>query len=363
MEARSDSDPTYLRGKRILLTGAAGFVGFHLATKFGETGADVLGIDNLNDYYDVALKMARLDRLRPLARFSFVRGDVADFGAMRTHVASFRPHCVVHLAAQAGVRYSLENPRAYTHANIDGFLSILEACRAHPVEHLIYASSSSVYGLNTKIPFHEDDPVTRPVSLYAATKRSNELMAQTYAHLFGIRTSGLRFFTVYGPWGRPDMAYFSFTKAILEGRPIDVYNHGKMSRDFTYIDDVTEAIAQLVDRPPITANVGVASGDVPHVIYNIGNHTPVALERFIAAIEDAVGRKADRRLLPMQPGDVPATYADVERLAAATGFSPRTSIEDGIDRFVQWYRGYYPSSETNLPAGLTITGSPERPIG
>lgn len=338
--AGAGDDERPLRSRRILLTGAAGFIGSHVATRFVEAGAEVLGIDNLNAYYDVTLKEARLANLERLEGFRFVKGDVADFDGLRGHFAAFRPDCVTHLAAQAGVRYSLENPRAYTHANVDGFLSVLEACRAHPVEHLIYASSSSVYGTNTKVPFAEDDPVCQPVSLYAATKRANELMAQTYAHLYGIRTSGLRFFTVYGPWGRPDMAYFSFTKAITEDRPIDIFNHGRMSRDFTYIDDVTEAIARLVSMPPTGAEDG-SVGAVSHVIYNIGNHTPVTLERFIAAIETALGREAAKRYLPMQPGDVPSTYADVSRLTAVTGFAPKTSIEDGIAVFVEWYKSHY----------------------
>jgi UDP-glucuronate 4-epimerase len=243
------------------------------------------------------------------------------------------------------VRYSLVNPRAYASANLDGFLGVLEAARAHPVRHLVYASSSSVYGANAKVPYHEDDPVLAPVSLYAATKRANELMAQTYAHLYGIPCSGVRFFTVYGPWGRPDMAYYSFTKAILEGRAIDVFNHGEMRRDFTYIDDVVEALVRLVDLPPSKdggAGGGAGgTGAAPHILYNIGNHTPVTLGRFIGVIEAAVGRQAQRRLLPMQPGDVPATYADVERLARATGFAPRTPIEEGIARFVAWYRAYH----------------------
>ena len=328
-----------LAGRRILLTGAAGFIGFHLAVALAGSGAAVLGIDNLNDYYDAGLKRARLERLEALPGFAFERLDVCDHEGVSAAFGSFAPDCVIHLAAQAGVRYSLENPRAYVGSNVDGFLGVLEACRAHPVRHLIYASSSSVYGTNAKVPFQEEDRVDRPVSLYAATKRADELMAQTYAHLFGIRASGLRFFTVYGPWGRPDMAYYSFTKAISEGRAIDVYNNGRMRRDFTYIDDVTEAIRRLVDRPP--GDGGAAQGEAPHVLYNIGNHTPVELERFISAIETALGRKAKRNYLPMQPGDVPATYADVSRLAAATGFSPDTSIEDGLSRFVAWYREFH----------------------
>jgi UDP-glucuronate 4-epimerase len=248
---------------------------------------------------------------------------------------------VVHLAAQAGVRYSLTNPRAFASSNVDGFLAVLEAARAHPVRHLIYASSSSVYGANATVPYHEDDPVLAPLSLYAATKRANELMAHSYAHLYGIPASGVRFFTVYGPWGRPDMAYYSFTKAILEGRPIDVFNHGAMQRDFTYVDDVIEALVRLVDLPPAAAAGGTGAQVVPHTIYNIGNHTPITLKAFIATLEAALGQEAEKRYLPMQPGDVPATYADVGRLASVTGFAPDTPIEAGIARFVAWYRAYY----------------------
>ena len=332
--------------ERILVTGAAGFVGYHLVSRLLAEGASVHGLDNLNGYYDVGLKRARLAeigaRLGDPSRFAFSEIDVTDYAGLHALLAAFRPECVVHLAAQAGVRYSLVNPRAYASTNVEGFLSVLEACRAHPVRHLVYASSSSVYGANTKVPYHEDDPVLAPVSLYAATKRANELMAQSYAHLFGIPCSGVRFFTVYGPWGRPDMAYFSFTKAILEGRPIDVFNHGEMQRDFTYIDDVVEALVRLIDRPPAVAQPALAApGPAPHTVYNIGNHTPITLTHFIATLETALGRKAQKRYLPMQPGDVPATYADVERLARVAGFAPRTPIEEGIGRFVAWYLGYY----------------------
>jgi UDP-glucuronate 4-epimerase len=330
-----------LQAQRVLVTGAAGFIGFHLAARLLGAGARVHGLDNLNAYYDVDLKRARLAQIHTHERFAFSHLDITDYDGLRALVADFRPDCVVHLAAQAGVRHSLDHPRAYIAANLDGFLSVLEACRAHPVGHLVYASSSSVYGANSKVPFHEDDQVLAPVSLYGATKRSDELMAQTYAHLHGIACSGVRFFTVYGPWGRPDMAYYAFTKAILDGRTIDVFNHGRMQRDFTYIDDVTEALVRLVDLPPRSDGANGAASTAPHTIYNIGNHTPVELERFIAAIETALGRKADKRYLPMQPGDVPATWADVERLARVTGFAPRTTIEDGIARFVAWYRTYY----------------------
>jgi UDP-glucuronate 4-epimerase len=330
-----------LTSRCILVTGAAGFIGFHLAQRLLAAGATVHGIDNLNSYYDVGLKRARLLRLNTNARFAFSALDITDYDGLRTLFAGFRPHCVVHLAAQAGVRYSLEVPRAYVSANVDGFLGVLEACRAHAVGHLLYASSSSVYGANSKVPFHEDDPVLAPVSLYGATKRANELMAEAYARLFAIPATGVRFFTVYGPWGRPDMAYYAFTRAILEGRPIDVFNQGRMQRDFTYIDDVTEALVRLIVMPPGAAGGGEARAKTQHALYNLGNHTPVELERFIAAIEAALGRKADRRFLPMQQGDVAATWADVERLRQATGFAPATSIEDGIARFVAWYRSYH----------------------
>jgi len=320
-------------GRRVVVTGVAGFIGFHVAERLLGEGVPVLGIDNVNDYYDPALKRARLSRIAGRNGFSFEEADLADEERILTAFAAFRPTEVVHLAAQAGVRYSLDSPRAYLRSNVDGFLTVLEACRAHPVGHLIYASSSSVYGADAKVPFSESDPADRPVSLYAATKRANELMAYTYAHLFRVPATGLRFFTVYGPWGRPDMAYYKFTKSILEGMPVEVYNGGRMSRDFTYVDDAVEALVRLLDRPP--------SGAPPHALFNIGNHTPVALDRFIAVIEEAVGRKAERIDRPMQPGDVPATYADIAGLEKAVGFAPRTSIEDGIGRFVEWYRQYH----------------------
>jgi len=330
-----------LRAERVLVTGAAGFIGFHLVSRLLAAGATVHGVDNLNGYYDVRLKQARLTEIGGREPFAFSQLDVTDYEALGALFAAVRPDCVVHLAAQAGVRYSLVNPRAYASANVDGFLAVLEACRAHAVRHLIYASSSSVYGANTKVPYHEDDPVLAPVSLYAATKRANELMAQSYAHLYGIPCSGVRFFTVYGPWGRPDMAYYAFSRAILEGRPIDVFNHGEMRRDFTYIDDVVEALVRLIDLPPATeAGAGGAAG-APHALYNIGNHTPITLKHFIGVIEAALGREAEKRYLPMQPGDVPSTYADVGRLMRATGFAPRTTIEEGIRRFVDWFRAYH----------------------
>lgn len=333
--------------RRILLTGAAGFVGFHVTEALLSQGVQVLGIDNLTPYYDPALKQARLDRLAPRNGFSFEPIDIADYDALQASFAAYKPDVVIHLAAQAGVRYSLDNPRAYAHSNLDGFLSVLEACRHNPVSHLIYASSSSVYGANAKVPFSEHDGADHPVSLYAATKRANELMAHSYAHLYGIPTTGLRFFTVYGPWGRPDMAYFKFTKAILEGKPIDVYAEAEMSRDFTYIDDVSEAIVRLAALPPAAdpdfdaTAPDPASAAAPYRVYNIGNHTPVRLDRFIAVIEQACDKQAVKRHLPMQPGDVPATYADVRDLAARADFRPDTPIEEGIARFVAWYRGFY----------------------
>jgi UDP-glucuronate 4-epimerase len=339
--------PTTALPQRILLTGAAGFVGFHVTQALLGRGIAVLGIDNLTPYYDPALKQARLDRLTGQAGFAFAALDIADHDAMLAAFADFRPEVVIHLAAQAGVRHSLDNPRAYAHSNLDGFLSVLEACRRHPVAHLIYASSSSVYGANAKVPFSEHDGADHPVSLYAATKRANELMAHSYAHLYGIPATALRFFTVYGPWGRPDMAYFRFTKAILEGSPIDVYAEGEMSRDFTYVDDVSEAIVRLAGRPPTPKPASVsftpdpASAAAPWRVFNIGNHTPVRLDRFIAVIEAACGKAAIKRHLPMQPGDVRATYADVADLTAAVDFRPDTTIEDGIARFVAWYREFY----------------------
>ncbi|HWB47305.1 MAG TPA: NAD-dependent epimerase/dehydratase family protein [Hyphomicrobiaceae bacterium] len=335
--------PDALQGKRIVLTGAAGFIGFHLANRLLQAGAHVHGIDNLDPYYDVALKEARLAAIAPRAQFAFTRADIAEPGRLRALFSSYRPDYVVHMAAQAGVRHSLVDPGAYTHANIDGFLAVLEACRAHPVRHLLYASSSSVYGASAAVPFSESDPADRPLSLYAATKRAGELMAYSYAHLFRIPATALRFFTVYGPWGRPDMALFTFTRAILEGNPIDVFNAGRMQRDFTYIDDVAQAVVRLVPRAPDERRQGTSESGptVPHAIFNIGNHTAIPLDRFIAAIEAALGRSAIRRNLPMQPGDVPATFADVSRLAEAVGFAPSTPIEDGVRRFVAWYRTFY----------------------
>jgi UDP-glucuronate 4-epimerase len=331
----------------LLVTGAAGFIGFHVTKALLARGERVVGIDNLNDYYDVRLKHARLRELEGLPNFEFLRLDLADRSGMEALFAKHKPRRVIHLAAQAGVRYSLHNPHAYVASNLVGFMNILEGCRHHAVEHLVYASSSSVYGLNTAMPYSVHHNVDHPISLYAATKKANELMAHSYAHLYRLPTTGLRFFTVYGPWGRPDMAYFKFTQAILEGRPIEVYNHGKMQRDFTYIDDIVEGVIRVLDRIPAPnpawdgAHPDPGSSPAPYRLYNIGNHSPVELSRFIEALETALGRTAEKVLLPMQPGDVPATYADVDDLMRDTGFAPKTSIEDGLARFTEWYRGYH----------------------
>ncbi|WP_382160697.1 NAD-dependent epimerase [Hydrogenophaga sp. ANAO-22] len=321
----------------ILLTGAAGFIGMHTAQRLLARGDTVLGIDNLNDYYAVALKRARLEPLQKHPGFAFEQVDVADREAMARLFASHRFDAVVHLAAQAGVRYSITHPNAYLDSNLTGFGHILEGCRAQKPGHLVYASSSSVYGGNTKMPFEETDAVDHPVSLYAATKKANELMAHTYSHLYGLPTTGLRFFTVYGPWGRPDMAYFSFTRAVLEGRPIQVFNHGKMKRDFTYIDDIVEGVLRVLDKPATPEN----AGGPPYRIFNIGNHDPVPLMDFIGCIEQALGREAIKEFLPMQDGDVPATYASTEALHRWVGFAPSTPLKDGIERFVRWYREYH----------------------
>ncbi len=332
---------------KALVTGAAGFIGMHVAERLLARGDEVVGLDNLNDYYDPQLKLARLARLEPFERFRFVKLDVADRSGIEKLFAEERFDRVVHLAAQAGVRYSLINPHSYIESNIVGFMNILEACRHNPVQHLVYASSSSVYGGNEKMPFSEKDSVDHPASLYAATKKANELMAHTYSHLYGLPTTGLRFFTVYGPWGRPDMALFLFTKAILEERPIDVFNYGKMQRDFTYIDDIVEGVIRTLDRPaepdpdfdPQNPNPGTSRA--PYRIFNIGNQGPVELMAFIGAIESALGKKAEKNLMPIQPGDVPATFADVQALTEWTGRKPRTSAEIGVANFVDWYRGYY----------------------
>lgn len=332
---------------KILVTGVAGFIGYHVAHLLLETGHDVLGIDNCNAYYDVALKKDRLRLLKSHESFTFYLLDLADAAAVERLFSEHRPDVVIHLAAQAGVRYSLENPESYIQSNLVGFYGILESCRRHPVAHLIYASSSSVYGLNTALPFSENDGVNHPASLYAATKRSNELLAHSYSHLFRIPTTGLRFFTVYGPWGRPDMALFMFTKAILEGTPIRVFNNGRMQRDFTYIDDIVSGVARLVSHTPEpdAAWDGNAptpsSSSAPYRLFNIGNNQCETLERFIEVLEESLEKKAIREYLPMQPGDVVATYADIDALQTAVGFSPSTPIEVGVPRFVEWYRSYY----------------------
>ena len=331
---------------RVLVTGAAGFIGSSLSQLLLERGDEVLGLDNLNAYYDPRLKQARLDRLLPHKNFSFVRASLEDRPAVEAAFDSFGPQRVVNLAAQAGVRYSLENPQAYVDSNITGFLNILEACRHRHVEHLVYASSSSVYGANRKLPFSVEDNVDHPVSMYAATKKANELMAHTYSHLFGLPTTGLRFFTVYGPWGRPDMALFLFTRKILAGEPIEVFNHGRHSRDFTYIDDIVEGVVRTLDQvaAPSPAADGAASpatSHAPYRLYNLGNHQPVELLRYIEVLEQCLGRKAERRLLPLQPGDVPDTWADVEALSRDVGYRPATPIEVGVARFVEWYLQYH----------------------
>ena len=332
---------------KILVTGAAGFIGMHVTQLLLARGDTVVGLDNLNDYYDPSLKHARLARLTPHARFEFVLLDVADHNGMAELFAASRFDRVVHLAAQAGVRYSLQNPQAYIDSNVVGFMNVLEGCRHHSVQHLAYASSSSVYGGNTRMPFSEHDNVDHPVSMYAATKKANELMAHTYSHLFGLPTTGLRFFTVYGPWGRPDMALFLFTRAILEGRAIDVFNHGRMVRDFTYIDDIATGVVSVLDRPA-TADPAFdakqpdpARGQAPYRVFNIGNSDPVELMSFIEAIEQSLGKVAKKNFLPLQDGDVPATSADVSELVQWTGFQPNTTVRSGVARFVDWYRGHY----------------------
>jgi len=325
----------------LLITGAAGFVGFHLANALVDRGEAVLGVDNLNDYYDVHLKEARLARLEPRPGFRFIRLDLADRAQTADLFARENPKRIVHLAAQAGVRYSIENPNAYIDANLVGFGNVLEGCRSIGVDHLVYASSSSVYGANDHLPFKETDNVDHPVSLYAATKKANELMAHVYSHLYGIPTTGLRFFTVYGPWGRPDMAYYGFTRSLFAGEPITMYNFGKMERDFTYIDDIVDGIIRVLDRPPTPETGNHEGSSAPYRLYNIGNNQPVTLETFVSTLERITGNVAIREYLPMQPGDVPATYADIDALAAATGFKPTTSIDVGLEHFVAWYRDYY----------------------
>ena len=318
----------------ILVTGAAGFIGSHVCLHLLDRGDEVIGLDNLNDYYDPGLKRARLARLEPWGNFTFVRGDIAEPGVIAAACAGRAITRIVHLAAQAGVRYSLDNPRAYVRANVSGHLEVLEFCRSlGTIEHLVYASSSSVYGGNRKIPFAEDDRVDHPVSLYAATKKADELMSHAYAHLYGIAQTGLRYFTVYGPWGRPDMAYWLFTKAILAGQPIRVFNHGDLWRDFTYIDDVVKATVTVLDRPP-------GGAEAPHRIYNIGHNSPEHLGRFIDLLEELLGVSAIRRNEPMQPGDVEQTYADITRMQEDFGFAPKVSLADGLKSFIGWYRGF-----------------------
>jgi UDP-glucuronate 4-epimerase len=322
----------------ILVTGAAGFIGFHVARRLLAEGCTVVGLDNLNDYYDPALKAARLDILQGEARFSFERTDLSDRASIEALFARHRFARVVHLAAQAGVRYSIDHPHAYVSANLEGFVNVLEGCRHHGCRHLVYASSSSVYGANTKQPFSVDDKTDHPVSLYAATKKANELIAHSYSHLYRLPVTGLRFFTIYGPWGRPDMAYFLFTKAILAGTPIKLFNHGRMRRDFTYVDDVTRVVSRLIDQAP--RDDGQAAG-APARVYNVGNNHPEDVTHVVAVLERELGRVAVREMLPMQPGDVTETFADVTELMRDTGFRPQTSIEDGLRNFVAWYRDHY----------------------
>ncbi len=332
---------------KVLVTGTAGFIGNHLALRLLERGDEVIGVDNLNDYYDVNLKLARLDRIKNHSSYANIQADIADKEVLEKVFKQYKPQHVVNLAAQAGVGYSLENPHAYIDSNIVGFMNILEGCRHHEVKHLVYASSSSVYGANTSMPFSIHDNVDHPLSLYAASKKANELMAHTYSHLYNLPTTGLRFFTVYGPWGRPDMALFLFTKAILAGEPIKVFNYGNHHRDFTYVDDIVEGVIRTLD------NVAVANPDwkgekpdpgtskAPWRVYNIGNQNPVELLKYIEVLEQKLGKKAEKELLPLQPGDVPDTYADVEALVNDVGYKPATSIEEGIEKFVLWYQSYY----------------------
>ncbi|OAT32831.1 dTDP-glucose 4,6-dehydratase [Buttiauxella brennerae ATCC 51605] len=332
---------------KYLVTGGAGFIGFHVSERLLAAGHQVIGIDNLNDYYDVNLKQARLDLLAPHSSFRFDKIDLADRNAMAELFATEKFDRVIHLAAQAGVRYSIDNPHAYADSNLVGHLNVLEGCRHNKVGHLLYASSSSVYGLNRKLPFSTDDSVDHPISLYAATKKANELMSHTYSHLYGLPTTGLRFFTVYGPWGRPDMALFKFTRAIVEGKSIDVYNHGQMRRDFTYIDDIAEAIVRLQDVIPQadsewTVEQGSpATSSAPYRVYNIGNSNPVTLMDYITALESSLGKVAQKNMLPMQPGDVLETSADTEALFDVIGFRPQTTVQDGVQRFVDWYKAFY----------------------
>lgn len=334
---------------KVLVTGAAGFIGMHTSLRLLARGDEVVGVDNLNDYYDVSLKKARLKRLtgHGCGGFSFQKIDVADAVGIKALFEKEKPQRVIHLAAQAGVRYSLSHPQAYIDSNLVGFTNILEGCRYNGVEHLAYASSSSVYGGNTRLPFSEHDNIDHPVSLYAATKKANELMAHTYSHLFRLPTTGLRFFTVYGPWGRPDMALFLFTRAMLEGKPIDIFNHGKMVRDFTYVDDIVEGVIRVIDKPATAnpafdaVNPDPGTSNAPYRVFNIGNNQPTPLMDYIEALESALGRIAQKNYLPMQPGDVPATAANTDELNAWVGFKPNTPVKVGVARFVDWYRDYY----------------------
>ncbi|WP_198804923.1 NAD-dependent epimerase [Leptolyngbya sp. BL0902] len=321
---------------KILVTGAAGFIGFHVCQALLDQGEHVIGIDNLNNYYDPALKQGRLKQILPRVNFEFFKLDLASREETSSIFSQVQPQIVVHLAAQAGVRHSLKDPHSYVDSNLVGFVNVLEGCRHQNVEHLVYASSSSVYGANTKIPFSVDDNVDHPVSLYAATKKANELMAHSYSHLYNLPTTGLRFFTVYGPWGRPDMAYFSFTNSILLGKPIKVFNHGKMRRDFTYIDDVVEGVVRILNHIPQKA-----PPIAPYRLYNIGNHSPVALAEFIETLETCLEKQAEKIFLPMEPGDVVETYADVDNLVADVGFAPNTPLVSGLEKFVAWYRNFY----------------------
>ncbi len=340
--------------RMILVTGAAGFIGYHVSKLLLERGDDVIGLDNLNPYYDPALKLARLERLKTFEKFTFEKIDLGDAAGIEALFAKRKPKRVVNLAAQAGVRYSIDNPRAYVESNLAGFLNILEGCRHHGVEHLVFASTSSVYGLNTRQPFSEHDSVDHPMSLYAATKKANEVMAHSYAHLFRLPCTALRFFTVYGPWGRPDMALFKFTRGILAGEPIPVFNRGEMVRDFTYIDDIAEGVVRTLDRPAAPneewdgAKPDPATSLAPYRVFNIGNNRPVPLMDYIGALEKALGRKATLDLLPMQAGDVPSTMADVTELEKATGYRPRTTVDVGVARFVEWYREFYDGRSSGL---------------
>jgi UDP-glucuronate 4-epimerase len=346
---------------KVFVTGAAGFIGFHTTRRLLSRGDEVVGLDNLNDYYDVRLKMARLAELESLPGFRFVRGELADFASMQRIFRAERFDAVMHLAAQAGVRYSLQNPHAYIESNVVGFMNVLECARQFKLGHLVYASSSSVYGANTGMPFSVHDNVDHPVSLYAATKKANELMAHSYSHLYRIPTTGLRFFTVYGPWGRPDMAMFLFTKAILAGEPIQLFNHGAMRRDFTYVDDIVEGVVRVIDHPAQASaawsgdDPDPATSKAPYRLYNIGNNSPIELLHLVSVLEKALGKTARKEFRELQPGDVPETCADVDALGADVGFRPSTSIEDGVAKFVDWYRAFYGESGDAIARELTFS--------